>query len=481
LSSIRNIASLAFGCFARHLSHHLHHLIPIHRQHHLLLLMQKVGNTLLRRKGFSAISRRVGIEQVEWRLAHPFFGYTVLYRKNEPAAEVEKPANTPPIYLLYASLTSETGSPISPEERVAGLLKIRAQERRAGPLLPEPAPRLEHRDVLRPDHLSCYGYEAIATPAIDHLADQGVLFEHAFADVTWTTPSMASVMTGLYAPHHGLQTSYQRLSPRVKTLAEYLRGNGFETGAIIGSFPLDAIFGLNQRFLSDPDTFWHIATGKWMLAVRAFPRQDIFSHTAYGQPWVSPEWLAQVILFEAYDLLGWSGLVLLCGLVTALTFALLLLGAWLVWFFFAPIPRYEVTSTARLEVDQQIRPVQSPVLARVVTTNLQLGREVHAGDVLVELDSATERFQVQEETAHVTALTSEIASLRAQVQGTNQARTQEQQTSRIAQDQAAAKFREADTMARSAADEAKRLEQLHKQDLIPRREYERGAAVRHQA
>lgn len=162
------------------------------------------------------------------------------------------------------------------------------------------------------------------------------------------------------------------------------------------------------------------------------------------------------------------------GSFVALTFALLLLGAWLVWFFFAPIPRYEVTSTARLEVDQQIRPVQSPVLARVVTTNLQLGREVHAGDVLVELDSATERFQVQEETAHVTALTSEIASLRAQVQGTNQARTQEQQTSRIAQDQAAAKFREAETLARSASDEAKRLEQLHKQDLIPRREYEQG-------
>jgi len=118
--------------------------------------------------------------------------------------------------------------------------------------------------------------------------------------------------------------------------------------------------------------------------------------------------------------------------------------------------------------------VQSPVLARVVTSNLALGREVHAGDVLVELDSATEQFQVQEETAHLTALSSEIASLRSQVQGTNQARTREQKASSIAQDQASAKFREADALAQSAADEAKRLEQLHKQDLIPRREYEQG-------
>src|SRR5262249_18444642 len=72
-----------------------------------------------------------------------------------------------------------------------------------------------------------------------------------------------------------------------------------------------------------PDTYWHIATGKWMLVERAFPRHDVFSHTAFGQPWVSPEWLAQIILFVAYDLSGWRGLVLLSALVTALTFALL--------------------------------------------------------------------------------------------------------------------------------------------------------------
>src|SRR5258708_4349782 len=78
----------------------------------------------------------------------------------------------------------------------------------------------------------------------------------------------------------------------------------------------------------------------------------------------------------------------------AISISLLLLGAWLGWFFVAPIPRYEVNSAARLEVDQQIRPVQSPVLARIVTSNLQIGRVVQAGDVLVELDSATERFQV---------------------------------------------------------------------------------------
>ncbi len=110
-------------------------------------------------------------------------------------------------------------------------------------------------DTLRPDHLSCYGYEAITTPAIDRLADQGALFEQAFSDVTWTTPEMASVMTGMYAPRHGLHSSYQRLSRNARTLAEYLRADGFETTAIVGSFPLDSIFGLDQGFRTYDDTF----------------------------------------------------------------------------------------------------------------------------------------------------------------------------------------------------------------------------------
>src|SRR5712692_6283236 len=83
------------------------------------------------------------------------------------------------------------------------------------------------------------------------------------------------------------------------------------------------ILALNRGFLNDPDTYWHIATGKWILANRAFPRHDIFSYTAFGQPWVNTEWLAQSILFMTYNLFGWRGLVLLCGLVIAMTFVLL--------------------------------------------------------------------------------------------------------------------------------------------------------------
>lgn len=110
-------------------------------------------------------------------------------------------------------------------------------------------------DTLRPDRLSAYGYTKHRTPNFDRLAQEGVLFENAFCDVTWTTPSMASVMTGRYATVHGLRTSYQRLAPQARTLAEVLRGRGMTTAAIVASFPLDSEFGLDQGFALYDDTF----------------------------------------------------------------------------------------------------------------------------------------------------------------------------------------------------------------------------------
>jgi len=110
-------------------------------------------------------------------------------------------------------------------------------------------------DTLRPDRLSCYGYKAHNTPAFDRLANEGVRFVHAFCDVTWTTPSMSSVMTGSYPTRHGLRSTYQRLAPENVTLAEVLKNAGYATAAIVGSFPVAAMFGLDQGFDQYDDRF----------------------------------------------------------------------------------------------------------------------------------------------------------------------------------------------------------------------------------
>ncbi len=111
-------------------------------------------------------------------------------------------------------------------------------------------------DTLRPDRLSVYGYRGHETPHIDRLAAEGALFENAWTDTPWTTPSMASVMTGVYPTRHGFRSTNQnRLGPENLTLAEVLGASGYATAAVIGSFPLDAIFQLDQGFDRYDDTF----------------------------------------------------------------------------------------------------------------------------------------------------------------------------------------------------------------------------------
>lgn len=69
--------------------------------------------------------------------------------------------------------------------------------------------------------------------------------------------------------------------------------------------------------LLDPDTYMHVAVGRWIVAHHTAPHVGIFSGTMPNAPWVADEWLAQAILGLLYDIWGWSGLVL----ATALSFA----------------------------------------------------------------------------------------------------------------------------------------------------------------
>ncbi|HET6373458.1 MAG TPA: sulfatase, partial [Candidatus Polarisedimenticolia bacterium] len=110
-------------------------------------------------------------------------------------------------------------------------------------------------DTLRADHLAAYGYRGIATPTLDGLAQQGVLFENAITPAVMTLPAHATLLTGLHPPTHGIRNNGDfRLNPNVLTLAEVLKARGLRTGAVVGSFVLDSMFGLNQGFESYDDS-----------------------------------------------------------------------------------------------------------------------------------------------------------------------------------------------------------------------------------
>jgi arylsulfatase A-like enzyme/Flp pilus assembly protein TadD len=104
-------------------------------------------------------------------------------------------------------------------------------------------------DTTRADRLGCYGCESAATPAIDGLARAGALFERAFAHTPTTLPSHASILLGLTPPAHGVHdNSGFVVPPEPTTIAEWLKGRGYATGAVVGAFPLDSRFGLTRGF-----------------------------------------------------------------------------------------------------------------------------------------------------------------------------------------------------------------------------------------
>src|SRR6266478_5371222 len=72
-----------------------------------------------------------------------------------------------------------------------------------------------------------------------------------------------------------------------------------------------------NKLLIDPDTLWQITVGQWISDHRAVPETDVYSFTMHGQPWISTQWLAQVLYAKAYAISGWSGPVVLAATAIA--------------------------------------------------------------------------------------------------------------------------------------------------------------------
>src|SRR5882724_9397945 len=95
-------------------------------------------------------------------------------------------------------------------------------------------------DTLRADHVHCYGYEAIQTPALDGLAKDGVRFAQAFTPSPITNTSHTSIFTGLLPSRHGVTDFAVPLAGTHPTLAELLKRRGYRTAAFPGSVILDS-------------------------------------------------------------------------------------------------------------------------------------------------------------------------------------------------------------------------------------------------
>jgi len=112
-------------------------------------------------------------------------------------------------------------------------------------------------DTLRADALGVYGASPVASPHVDKFALNATVYDRTMASAPWTLPSHASMFTGLLPSVHGVhtvRTTHDTVQPMplradVHTLAEELKAQGYQCGAIVGNAAyLDRRWKLDQGF-----------------------------------------------------------------------------------------------------------------------------------------------------------------------------------------------------------------------------------------
>lgn len=67
------------------------------------------------------------------------------------------------------------------------------------------------------------------------------------------------------------------------------------------------------------DDFWHLLTGSLIVAQRAVPTVDPWCFTTEGFTWNNLNWLAQVIHWKTFELMGWEGAFTLSAVLVCAT------------------------------------------------------------------------------------------------------------------------------------------------------------------
>jgi hypothetical protein len=93
-----------------------------------------------------------------------------------------------------------------------------------------------------------------------------------------------------------------------------------------------ALFGICSSAIASADTWWHLATGRWIVEHHAIPHTDPFSYATAGKAWVAHEYLTDILMFLLHRAGGFIAL--------ATANALLLVSAFVVVAFPARSPRW---------------------------------------------------------------------------------------------------------------------------------------------
>ncbi|MFH1999785.1 MAG: sulfatase [Planctomycetota bacterium] len=159
-------------------------------------------------------------------------------------------------------------------------------------------------DTLRADHLACYGYDRETAPCIERFAEKSVVFDRAYSQSPWTTPSHASLFTSLYPSVLNLNPwpNPGEISPKAYTLAELMRDHGYATAGFLEAGMVSSKFGFAQGFDPYKQGYKHIhesvpACLEW-IAEQKEKRFFVFLHTYDVHRYDPPEEFKDLFLPE---------------------------------------------------------------------------------------------------------------------------------------------------------------------------------------
>lgn len=85
---------------------------------------------------------------------------------------------------------------------------------------------------------------------------------------------------------------------------------------------MSVIFAAASRPITDPDFYWHLKTGEYLVATKTIPKTDIFSTSKFGSEWVTHEWLSEAFMYSLFRLFGYAGLIAAFAAIITATFKL---------------------------------------------------------------------------------------------------------------------------------------------------------------
>ena len=103
-------------------------------------------------------------------------------------------------------------------------------------------------DSTRADRMGFLDAKSRLTPNLNRLAQEGIVFEHAYAQAPGSVVSHATILSGAYPQSTGMSEIGGTLPPALPYLPALLKAQGYRTAAFLSSIELDARNGLAQGF-----------------------------------------------------------------------------------------------------------------------------------------------------------------------------------------------------------------------------------------